>query len=400
MAEGLTRREGLTLLAGLGLAACGGGSSSAGAVMTPQPTPSSSPTPSPGPTPETASLQQAAGARGMRFGSAFAWSPPGADAGSFANADYAALLERDCGILVPENELKWQALRPDPATFAFDRADAMLAYAEAHGMPMRGHNLLWHRPKWMPAWEESYDFGPDPATEAERLLTTHIETVMRHYGDRITSWDVVNEVVDPETGDLVEIALSQAMGGAQHSVDLAFHTARAEAPAAELVYNDYMSWEAGNATHRAGVLRLLEGFRTRGVPVDALGVQSHLVTDGPDIAATVARQERDWRTFLDEVTGMGYRLLITELDVRDDGLPAEVAARDAGVADYTRAYLDIMADYPQLRDVLAWGMCDKYSWLQGFDPRADGRSRRCCPYDAEFRAKPMREAIAQAFRVG
>jgi endo-1,4-beta-xylanase len=213
MAEGLTRREGLTLLAGLGLAACGGGSSSAGAVTTPRPTPSPSPTPAPSPTPQTASLQGAAEAKGMRFGSAFAWSPPGADAGSFANPDYAALLERDCGILVPENELKWQALRPGPDTFAFDHADAMLDYAEAHGMAMRGHNLLWHRPKWMPAWEESYDFGANPAAEAERLLTTHIQTVMRHYGDRITSWDVVNEVIDPKTGELVEIALSKALGG-------------------------------------------------------------------------------------------------------------------------------------------------------------------------------------------
>src|SRR3546814_7794396 len=71
------------------------------------------------------------------------------------------------------------------------------------------------------------------------------------------------------------------MGGAQQSVDLAFHAARAQAPEAELVYNDFMSWGAGSATHRAGVLRLLEGFRARGVPVDTLGIQSHLVTSGP-----------------------------------------------------------------------------------------------------------------------
>ncbi|HVI99385.1 MAG TPA: endo-1,4-beta-xylanase [Sphingomonas sp.] len=375
MAEGITRREGIALLAGLGLATYGGGARAA----------------------STPSLDAIARKSGRRFGSAVAWSAPGADAGSFANPAYAALIERECGVLVPENELKWQALRPDSKTFAFDRADAILAYAERHGMATRGHNLLWHRPKWMPTWEESHDFGARPVAEAERLLTTHIETVMRRYRGRIASWDVVNEAVDPETGGLVEIALSRALGGAQHSVDLAFHTARATAPAAELVYNDYMSWEAGNATHRAGVLRLLEGFRTRGVPVDALGVQSHLVTDGPDIAATVARQERDWRAFLDAVTAMGYRLLITEFDVRDNGLPVDPAVRDRAVADYTRAYLDIMLDYAQLGDVLVWGMGDKYSWLQGFDPRDDGHPRRGCPYDAAFRATPMRAAIAAAF---
>src|SRR3546814_17941799 len=88
------------------------------------------------------------------------------------------------------------------------------------------------------------------------------------------------------------------------SVDLAFHAARAQAPEAELVYNGFMSWGAGSATHRAGVLRLLEGFRARGVPVDTLGIQSHLVTSGPDIGATVARQEGDWRAFLAAVVAM------------------------------------------------------------------------------------------------
>src|SRR3546814_19067613 len=109
------------------------------------------------------------------------------------------------------------------------------------------------------------------------------------------------------------------MGGAQQSVDLAFHAARAQAPEAELVYNDFMSWGAGSATHRAGVLRLLEGFRARGVPVDTLGIQSHLVTSGPDIGATVARQAGDWRAFLDAVVAMGYRLIITEQIGRESG---------------------------------------------------------------------------------
>src|SRR3546814_14269114 len=75
-----------------------------------------------------------------------------------------------------------------------------------------------------------------------------IETVMRHCGPRIASWDVVNEAVDPETGGLIEIALSRAMGGAQQSVDLAFHAARAQAPEAALVYAAFMSWGAGRAT--------------------------------------------------------------------------------------------------------------------------------------------------------
>src|SRR3546814_7295893 len=111
-----------------------------------------------------------------RFGAAVGWSPPGADAGSFANPAYAALLERECGVLVPENELKWQALRPDAASFAFDRVDAMLDYATRHRMAMRGHTLLWHRPKWMPAWAESHDFGSAPRSEEH---TSELQSLMR-----------------------------------------------------------------------------------------------------------------------------------------------------------------------------------------------------------------------------
>ena len=90
------------------------------------------------------------------------------------------------------------------------------------------------------------------------------------------------------------------------------------------------------------------------------------------------------------------KLIVTEFDVHDDGLPPDVAVRDRAVADYARAYLDIMLSYPQLGDVLAWGMSDRYTWLDRAQPRADGRPRRACPYDDHFRAKPLRDAIAGA----
>jgi endo-1,4-beta-xylanase len=94
---------------------------------------------------------------------------------------------------------------------------------------------------------------------------------------------------------------------------------------------------------------------------------------------------------------MGYELLITEFDVNDHAAPTAIGPRDRMVADYGRAYLDLMLSYPQLRDVLCWGMCDRYSWLDGFDPRADRTLKRGTPYDVNFRPKPLREAIASAF---
>ncbi|WP_022686062.1 endo-1,4-beta-xylanase [Sphingomonas phyllosphaerae] len=342
---------------------------------------------------DEAGLDAAGRRSGLRFGSALsAW----AHGASMDNPAYAALLQVDCGLLVAENEMKWQHLRPAPGQFDFAAFDRIMAWAAQHRMAVRGHNLLWQRRKWMPTWLERYDFGARPAKSAGEILVNHITTVTRRYGKRIASYDVVNEAVTPETGALEETALSHALGGTEATLDLAFRTAHEQAPHAELVYNDYMSWEPGNAAHRAGVLRLLEGFRRRGVPVHGLGVQSHIVTAGLDTGGSARSYERDWRHFLDAVTGMGYRLLITELDVRDNGLPADIVVRDRGVAEYARRYLDVMLSYPQLRDVVAWGLCDRFSWIGPVERRADKAARRPCPYDADYRAKPLRAAIAQA----
>jgi endo-1,4-beta-xylanase len=212
---------------------------------------------------------------------------------------------------------------------------------------------------------------------------------------------VVNEAIDHDRNAPIETSLSRAMGSPEAVLDLAFHTARAELPTEQLVYNDYMSWEPQHQQHCADVLRLLEGFRKRGTPVDALGIQSHIEMFSIDPATGVGPYaEAAWRRFLDEVTGMGYRLLITEFDVKDKALPANIAQRDEKVADFARRYFEVMFDFgAHLDDVLAWGMIDRFNWLQGFDParRADGLEVRAAPYDSTYHAKPLRSALAKAF---
>ena len=334
------------------------------------------------------------------FGSAVAWSPPGIDAGSITNPRYTALLERECKLLVPENQLKWQWVRRTPGKFDFRAFDAIADYAAKHGFKLRGHTLFWTPTKWYPKWLAEMDFGRRPSAAAEKLLVDHVRTVCGRYGKRIYSYDVVNEAVQPETGGIRDTNVTRALGG-EAFLDLMFHTAREAAPHAQLVYNDYMSWERNDEdeTHIRGVLKLLEGFRQRGTPVDALGVQSHIRLLKPfSVADIVAESEGPWRRFLDEVVAMGYKLVITEFDVNDRMGPTAVAVRDQMVADYARAYLDLMLSYPQLGDILCWGMCDRYSWLDGFDPRADKTLKRGTPYDRNFRPKLLRQAIASSFQ--
>lgn len=392
-----TRREALAGLAALSLTGCGGSGAEGGPVASiPAPAPSPSPTSNP-PAPPSPSLNTLAERSGRRWGSAIAWNA-GAAGGSIRNPDYTAILRAECGVVVPENEMKWQATRPGPNTFDFTRLDEIVAWAQAAGLAIRGHTLLWHRPRWFPDWLNTYNYGATPDAEAERLLTTHVRTVTNRYRDVITSYDVVNEAIDHDSNGLIETSLSSAMGSAEAVLDLAFHTARAELPTADLVYNDYMSWEPAHAAHRSDVLRLLEGFRRRNVPVDTLGIQSHIEMYSIDPATGVGPyQEREWRQFLDEAVAMGYKLLISEFDVKDKALPSDIAVRDAKVADFARRYFDVMLDYSQLGDVLAWGMVDRFNWLQGFAPRDDGLEVRGTPYDSAYAPKPLRAAIAESF---
>jgi len=339
---------------------------------------------------EPQSLKAVAAEKGFLFGSSVGTGRAGTLTGSFADPRYLEILRQECSILVPENELKSYVIAAVRDRYDFEPGDRIASFAKNAGIKLRGHTLLWNRDKYMPAWLRD-SFPALSAAEGERFLRSYIQRVCSHYGEQIHSWDVVNETVDPQTGQVRETPFTHVLGF--DALRIAYEAAREHAPHAQLVYNDYMSWEAGGEAHRAGVLRLLERFRKSNVPVDALGIQSHLGNNGN----IHAEQRAQWRAFVDEAVSMGYRLLITELDINDKDLPAEVIARDAQVAAIARDYLDLMLSYRGLDQVLCWGLVDKYSWLQNFSPRADKTPQRPNPYDEAFRRKPLWQAIAASF---
>ena len=315
----------------------------------------------------------------------------------FRDPAYKALMARECNMLVAENEGKWQALESRQGQYNFAPADELYAWAKGQGMLIRGHNLIWQTAKWLPKWVNQHDFGAQPAREAERLLRVHSAAVCGHFGRDIHSYDVVNEAVDPATGALRANVFTERLG-ALEQIELSFRLAREFAPGAQLVYNDYMRADEGSAKHRAGVLKLLRDLKSRGAPVQALGLQSHIGSWDEASKGKGAAHQLEWRKFLDEVTGMGLDLLVTEFDVNDRKLPGDIAARDAGVAALAKDYLDVTFSYPQCRDFLMWGMADHVNWLQTWDeaPRTDGLRMRPAPFDDALRAKPLRDAIASA----
>ncbi len=325
------------------------------------------------------SLKAHAEARGIAYGCAVNVGLLGKDEA------YTALVKQQAGILVAENAMKWAPMRPAPDQFNFSAADKLVAFAAENGMRLRGHNLCWHRQ--LPGWFEGFATKENAAT----LLTSHIETVMTRYKGKFQSWDVVNEAVQPPDGlpdGLRDGPWYKLLGPG--FIELAFKTARAADPGAKLTYNDYgiEGEDEGSAKKRAAVLELVKGLHAKGL-IDAVGVQSH-VSAGGGYGSGLAG-------LLDAVSAMGLEIYVTEMDVNDRRLGPEDALRDRAVAATYREYLDLVLKNAAVKDVLTWGITDKYTWLNGEDARADHLPERCLPFDAELEPVAAFYAMLDAF---
>lgn len=300
---------------------------------------------------------------------------------------YGDAVAAQANLLVAENVMKWKALRPAIDKFDFRGADAILAFAAAHGQKVRGHNLCWHEA--LPDW-----FASSVTKEnARNVLEQHIQTVAGRYAGKLHSWDVVNEAVDPKSGRPDGLRKSPWVDliGPEY-IDIAFRAARKADPKALLTYNDYNieNDTADQREKREQVLKLVQGMKARNVPIDAVGVQSHLVAADPMPGGEL-------REFVRELRRMGLQVFVTEMDVNDHRLAGSVAERDAGVAKVYRDYVSMMLAEPNVTAVLTWGITDKYTWLDGAKyVRSDGQPQRCLPFDADYQPTPAFFALRDA----
>jgi len=283
-----------------------------------------------------------------------------------SNADIAQIVIDQCSILVAENSMKMGPMRPTPTTYSFEAGDALVAFGQAHGIKVRGHNLNWHAQ--LPTW-----FNATATKDnAKQLLTDHISTVAGHYKGKLHAWDVVNEAInvdDGQPGGLRNGPWYKLLG--PEFIPIAFRTARAADPDVLLTYNDYSLEDDsdGNTKKRAAVLQLVQGMKANKVPIDAVGIQSHIH------AGWSTDDSKGLREWMKTLRGMGLKIFVTEMDINDDTLktsdPAEI---DAAVAKSYHDYMDVIMSEPAAAAVLVWGVTDAHSWLAGrrMGPRPAG----------------------------
>ena len=332
------------------------------------------------------SLKSHAAARGLLTGCAV-------NAALFREDEgFRKLLAEQYSILVPENCLKWNILRPTAESYSFTDADSLVAFAEMHRMKVRGHNFVWHEA--IPTWFA----GTVNKDNARKFLIDHIHTVGGRYKGKIHSWDVVNEAIWIQDGRPDGLRSSSPwfqMLGPEY-IDLAFRTAREADPAALLTYNDY-GIEYDNdedGKKRAAVLGLLRRMKADNVPLDALGIQSHIH------APAKAPFKKGIRELLDGAKALGLQVYVTELDVNDDAVTVDgITERDEIVADVYRDYLANVLDGPEIKAVLTWGATDRNSWLNHGKIRKlhPDRLERPLPFDPEDAPAPAFFAMRESF---
>ncbi|MDF2762699.1 MAG: hypothetical protein K0S83_1433, partial [Thermomicrobiales bacterium] len=322
IAHRLTRRSALLGAAGVAAAGLVGGQKTAAAYQaTPQATPIS-----------RVPLWQTAWQHGIVFGtSTTTWQ--------LEDPDYAQVVEHEAAILFTEDDLLWWRLRPTPdSDLDFQYADQFMAFAERNRQLVLGAHLVWDE-GFGEEWTEDDLWGLDEES-ARGLLFDTIEQVVGRYRGRVAGWIVVNEAIDAheEDGLRRDYPWYETIGPSY--IEEAFHIAHDADPNATLLLNEF-GFETDDefdsaADKRAKALLVLDQLLDADAPVHALGVQGHLEADGFAEKFDAA----GYQQFLSAVADRGLKILITELDVLDDGLPADSAERDAAIADAYRLYLD------------------------------------------------------------
>ncbi|GAA2860788.1 beta-xylanase [Actinoplanes cyaneus] len=282
-------------------------------------------------TAEAASTLGASAAQsGRYFGAAIA-------AGRLGDATYTGILNREFNSVTPENEMKWDATEPSQGRFTYTNGDRILNQGISMGAKVRGHALLWYQQE--PGWAQSMS-----GTALRNAMMNHVTQVATHYKGKIYAWDVVNEAfADGGSGARRDSNLQRT---GNDWIEAAFRAARAADPAAKLCYNDYNT--DGVNAKSTGIYNMVRDFKSRGVPIDCVGFQSHLGTGIPG----------DYQANLQRFADLGVDVQITELDVAQGGNQANI------YASVTRACLAVS----RCTGITVWGIRDSDSWRTGENP--------------------------------
>ncbi|WP_367128677.1 endo-1,4-beta-xylanase [Saccharothrix sp. HUAS TT1] len=298
-------------------------------------------------------LAASAAESGRYFGTAVA-------ANKLGDSTYVGILNREFNMVTAENEMKMDATEPTQGQFSYANADRIVNHARNQGMRVRGHALAWHSQQ--PGWMQNMS-----GTALRNAMLNHVTQVATYYRGKIHSWDVVNEAFADGSGGGRRDSNLQRTGN--DWIEAAFRAARAADPGAKLCYNDYNTDDWTHAKTQA-VYRMVQDFKSRGVPIDCVGLQSHFNSQSP--------VPGNYQTTLQNFANLGVDVQITELDIEGSG--------STQAQNYERVVKACLA-VARCTGITVWGIRDSDSWRASGTPLLfDGSGNKKAAYTSTLNA--------------
>ncbi len=295
-----------------------------------------------------------------------------------------ALILKHFNSLTPENAMKMGPIHPEENRYNWKDADAIVDFAQQHGLKVRGHNLCWHTqaPAWM-----FHDKDGKLVTKAVLLerLKQHIYAVVGRYKGKIYAWDVVNEAVADGNDQVYRQSLWYQICGDDYILK-AFEYAHEADPSAILFYNEYGT---ESPKKRDRVYQLLKKLVDARAPINAIGLQAHWgLTDPTNAQITDA---------IKLYTSLGLKVQITEMDLsvysnnekEATGYTPEIEQKQA--ERYGQLFKLFRDNKQYLTGVTFWNLSDRSSWLDNFPVR--GRKNYPLLFDQNLLPKKAYQSV-------
>ena len=315
-----------------------------------------------------------------------------------------AVVKEQFNQVVAENCMKGEENHPEVNRFDFTDGDKLVDWAERNGKTVIGHCLVWHSqpPKWM------FTDANGKTVSREVLIGrmyNHIMTVVTHYKGKIKGWDVVNEAFEDD-GSYRKSPYYNIIG--PEFIELAFQFAHEADPNVELYYNDYSTSKPGK---REAICKLVRSLKSKGLRIDAVGMQSHNGHNYPDYA--------EYEKSIEAFAAEGVKVMMTELDVNMLPNPegfggAEVSQNFELQAKYNpyvkgldkkaqklfnQRYLDLFKIIERHKDIISrvtfWGVNDGHTWLNDWPIK--GRTNYPTLIDRNNQLKPVVKEVEKLF---
>lgn len=299
-----------------------------------------------------------------------------------------SILTREFNSITPEVALKPHNISITPDSIDFSEADAMMAFAEANGLRVHGHVLLFEKsvPEWALEYEEN---GTWTEAQWEAWLENYITTVVGRYRGRIAAWDVLNEIGLVFGGGLnTDYFWWRVIG--DDFIKKAFLWAEAADPDAKFFINDFAIGLFHDKLR--DILDVADELRAQGCKVDGIGFQGHV------ILPMVQGDYWLYRTGFEMAANAGYLVHLSELDVGVNILGLTQQQSDLQHRIQRKRYNDIARAYrdgiPQDQQwgITLWNIADRNSFLNTlqlwYDIRIFGGPDYPLLWDFDYAPKP------------